>query len=65
MKVFTDKNGKVHMQGKGDVRKQLKEMESIINYLQDYANGMYKVAGLALEPNIVKAERAAAGGKRA
>ncbi len=65
MKVFTDNSGKVHMQGRGDARKQLKEVESIINYLQDYANGMYKVAGLALEPNIVKAERAAvSGGKR-
>lgn len=37
MKIWTDRNGKVRSKSCGDIRKQMQEIDSIINYLQNYA----------------------------
>jgi len=37
MKIWTDRNGKVRSKSYGDIRKQMQEIDSIINYLQNYA----------------------------
>lgn len=44
MKIWTDRNGKVHSKGSGDVRKQMSEVDSIINYLQNYAQNCRNVS---------------------
>ena len=44
MKLWTDKNGKVHSRGSGDVRKQMAEVDAIINYLQNYAQNCRNVS---------------------
>ena len=44
MKLWTDRNGKVHSKGSGDVRKQMSEVDAIINYLQNYAQNCRSVS---------------------
>lgn len=44
MKIWTDRNGKVHSKGSGDVRKQMSEVDAIINYLQNYAQNCRNVS---------------------
>ena len=44
MKIWIDRDGKVHSRSSGDIRKQMQEVDSIINYLQNYAQSCRSVS---------------------
>lgn len=55
MKIWTDRRGRVRSRGRGDLGKQLDDLNAIITYAQGYALEMEKVAAHALntDPRLV------------
>lgn len=59
MKIWTDRKGSAHAKGRGDIDRQLQQLESIIVYAQIHAEKMRVTAGLALNTDPKQAEEIA------